>query len=306
MNDIVCFHHDDLDGRAAAAVVYRQRALLQGSNFTPVSVNYDRSFPVGLCVGKETWIVDYSPSAQDMSSVKGLAASVVWIDHHKTAMEKLVNFADMWGIRTVGVSGCELTWDYVWHGTLAPAPLPVGLVPVRPLPLTLIGDRDIWAWKHGKVTRDYCNGLLSQRTDPRAEAWVARFMITRYEDAIVDTAFVGTLTAGRAVAAGLATLYREVLELAYDTELSGYPCLAVNFPSVGSFGGSSLFEGADTDADIFIEYYWTGKKYVVSLYAAPGHDVDVSVVAKHYGGGGHRGAAGFPCDELPFKIGRGR
>lgn len=28
--------------------------------------------------------------------------------------------------------------------------------------------------------------------------------------------------------------------------------------------------------------------------------IDVSVIAKAHGGGGHKGAAGFICDNLPF------
>ena len=43
-----------------------------------------------------------------------------------------------------------------------------------------------------------------------------------------------------------------------------------------------------------------GENWTVSMYT--GHqDVDVSEVCKKYGGGGHRGAAGFTCEEIPFK-----
>jgi len=41
--------------------------------------------------------------------------------------------------------------------------------------------------------------------------------------------------------------------------------------------------------------------WTVSLYSTR-DDVDCSVIAKSFGGGGHKGAAGFQCDELPFKY----
>jgi nanoRNase/pAp phosphatase (c-di-AMP/oligoRNAs hydrolase) len=40
-----------------------------------------------------------------------------------------------------------------------------------------------------------------------------------------------------------------------------------------------------------------GSQYTVSLYS---ETIDVSVIAKKHGGGGHKGAAGFVCPKLPF------
>jgi nanoRNase/pAp phosphatase (c-di-AMP/oligoRNAs hydrolase) len=42
----------------------------------------------------------------------------------------------------------------------------------------------------------------------------------------------------------------------------------------------------------------------VSLYSTR-DDIDCGAIAKTYGGGGHKGAAGFQCDTLPFPIGGG-
>jgi len=45
-------------------------------------------------------------------------------------------------------------------------------------------------------------------------------------------------------------------------------------------------------------------KWSVSLYGVPGKpDVDLSVIATKYGGGGHRQACGFKCGRLPFLNG---
>lgn len=43
----------------------------------------------------------------------------------------------------------------------------------------------------------------------------------------------------------------------------------------------------------------TEKQFTVSLYS---ETVDVGAIAKAHGGGGHKGAAGFVCDTLPWKT----
>ena len=44
----------------------------------------------------------------------------------------------------------------------------------------------------------------------------------------------------------------------------------------------------------------TCDEYIVSLYTTQA-DLDVAEICKKHGGGGHKGAAGFTCNELPFK-----
>jgi nanoRNase/pAp phosphatase (c-di-AMP/oligoRNAs hydrolase) len=68
------------------------------------------------------------------------------------------------------------------------------------------------------------------------------------------------------------------------------------------FTGSKLFNSQwDSDKyDIMMVFGWKKDKWVVSLYSDK-EDVNVGLSAYKYGGGGHRKAAGFQCDVLPFK-----
>jgi len=43
------------------------------------------------------------------------------------------------------------------------------------------------------------------------------------------------------------------------------------------------------------------KKWNVSLYSTKA-DIDCGAIAKSFGGGGHKGAAGFQCEDLPFEY----
>ena len=50
-----------------------------------------------------------------------------------------------------------------------------------------------------------------------------------------------------------------------------------------------------------LSFIWRKGQWTVSLYSTKS-DIDVSIIAKNYGGGGHKGASGFQCKELPFKL----
>ena len=50
--------------------------------------------------------------------------------------------------------------------------------------------------------------------------------------------------------------------------------------------------------DAMCTFCWKKDKWTVSLYSTK-DNVDVSEICKARGGGGHKGAAGFQCSELP-------
>ena len=64
---------------------------------------------------------------------------------------------------------------------------------------------------------------------------------------------------------------------------------------------SQMFDSVwdNTKYDAMLTFGWRKGKWTVSLYTDKEH-VDVSVAAKNRGGGGHKQAAGFQCEELPF------
>lgn len=75
----------------------------------------------------------------------------------------------------------------------------------------------------------------------------------------------------------------------------GYEANCVNVGHVGS----ELFDSMSDLKPIQIMYAFDGTKYRVSLRSTT---VDVSALALKYGGGGHVGASGFECTELPWTV----
>ena len=85
----------------------------------------------------------------------------------------------------------------------------------------------------------------------------------------------------------------------FETKIDGLKCLAVN----KALTNSQLFESVwdNTKYDAMITFYWHKSFWTVLLYTDK-ECVDVSVIAKKHGGGGHKQAAGFQCGELPFNM----
>ena len=80
----------------------------------------------------------------------------------------------------------------------------------------------------------------------------------------------------------------------FECMLGGHRVLACNQGRCGS----RFFGDAAKGYDIAAAFVWDGQQYTVSLYS---ETVDVSEVARMFGGGGHKGASGFVCTELPFR-----
>jgi hypothetical protein len=146
----ICFHHNDADGRAAAAIV--RRAL--GPEVKQYEINYGDPVPWNK-VEKAQHIImaDFSlPWAEMLRLANG--RQLTWIDHHKSAMDELESVAPAWaGLHEIGQAACVLTWRYFFPS------LPV------PRAVILIGDRDIWA-NLEPDSANFNEGLRQQETYP--------------------------------------------------------------------------------------------------------------------------------------------
>lgn len=87
-------------------------------NFTDeyIKINYGIEFPFDS-IGKNeiVYIVDYSISPEEMDKLLEITSNVIWIDHHKSAIEKYKNYdKDVKGLRYDGIAGCMLTYCYLF------------------------------------------------------------------------------------------------------------------------------------------------------------------------------------------------
>jgi oligoribonuclease NrnB/cAMP/cGMP phosphodiesterase (DHH superfamily) len=277
----VCLYHNDPDGQCSAAVV--RRAL--GPDVLLFSLEIGDPLPwEEIDAADLVVIVDYSLALEDMQRIRA-NASLVWIDHHVTALDRLGEaMADIPGQRRVDEAGCVLTW--------------LSFFPDQPVPkaVVYIGDRDIWRHAHSE-TRPFGEGFYQMDGDPsNDDLW---HPLLDDDPELV----AGLISDGEKLyEARLHEIHQTIEGYGYEVEFEGHRTLAVNDRGTGDMGEAIRQAGYEI-AYCYVETVRSGQRQTfVTLYSA---DVDVSVIAKKYGGGGHRGAAGFSLhrEDQPFPRG---
>lgn len=273
---MICYHHNDLDGRCAGAIV-----LKKFPNCRMREINYKDTpnFSDEVKRKENIFIVDFSfkPDQMDWLLAVGYKDRITWIDHHKTAKEYGYDLSGLRDFSEPGLSGCELTWQY--------------LFPEEPMPeaVRLLGDYDTWRFDTKEKSMAFQFGLRARRTDPDCKLW---------EHLLKDDSLCirEHLLEGRAIINYKTNVSRRILDSGYNLKFEDHMCFVVNTPMIDS----SMFDlhACSEEYGFFISWIYNGKSYVVSMRSRSG--VDVSVIAKKYGGGGHKGAAGFVTDKLPF------
>lgn len=93
-NRVHICHHNDLDGYVAAHAAWRAcwRRLIPSELILLHEMSYGKEFPFSE-IGNEdvVIIVDYSLPVNDMQKLLDITPCVIWIDHHKTAIEMYDN-----------------------------------------------------------------------------------------------------------------------------------------------------------------------------------------------------------------------
>lgn len=246
--------------------------------------------------GKHVVVVDFSYPLETLQKMAAVAKSVLVIDHHKTAQHDLamlphagLDETDPWRefqreiggyCRRAGLphlaahfnlnrSGARLAWEF-FHATKQ-----------VPRMIQHIEDRDLWRFAM-EGTREYAANLFSHPYD--FEVWMELLRETQE-----PLTYRAMLAQGAAIER---KHHKDIAELLLVTSrpmiIGGHRVLAANMPyTMASDAAGKLAEGLPFGAT----YYDTATRRVFSLRSRG--DFDVSQVAKSYGGGGHKNAAGF-------------
>ncbi len=295
------YHSNDLDGKCSAAILQREYPKIE-----LYGMGYGEKFPYDkLHSDTVLYMVDFSLPIDEMIAVYQKVMRFVWIDHHKTAID-VANDAgskfNPFGLRRVGAGACQLTWEHLYKTRLVPAGI------------YYLSKYDVFDFEKGGDIEGFQFGMRSYDTSPMSDIWEKVFgEKTSAEDQNK------IITEGYGIMRYRDQEYKEYLEMFGRTvklpaippdeiELQvykkgmkikdGHRCLAVNRGK----GNTFMFQSADDDGfDIYIAFVMRPEgTWLVSLYSTT---VDVSEIAEKYEGGGHVNAAGFVCEELPFRFG---
>lgn len=166
-------------------------------------------------------------------------------------------------------SGAQMAWDYFNPGS------------VRPPLIDHIGDRDLWRFALAD-TKAFCAGLSLIPTS--FESW--QLAATHPAD-LIDKGRTVLEVLQRQIDSALRKDLRPVT-------LCGFQGLAANAISNTSEIGQAIAKRSGTFS---LTFFIKGDEAICSLRSiAP---FDVSVIATHYGGGGHAQASGFA---VPIKC----
>jgi len=353
---IKCFYHSaDLDGHCSGAIV---KFRFPEAVMHPI--NYGDPFPwKEIKEDDEVYMVDFCLQPfEDMVRLYDLGANVVWIDHHKSAIDSYnkwyhnpktdaLDYMKFEGERNTIKAACELTWEYLFPDQ--PVPLAVKLLSlydswtyqgheledmVLPFQMRMrMEDLDPKDWsglieKGGNGPRwhnlfmqtdlDYWikEGRLLLRYDEVQKAKYASTYAFETRLNLRSDPIPGRLTpldiSLSAIAVNLGHTNSKVFDSVWRRDVACSYCKVagrlnqrLDIYGPASFGdecracnGTGKVE--EEPYDLMITFVRRKDElWNVSLYSTKEH-VDCGVIAKSFGGGGHKGAAGFQCKDLPF------
>jgi hypothetical protein len=295
----MCIYHGNCaDGFGAAWVV--RKAL--GSEVEFVAGVYGQEPPD--VTGKDVILVDFSYKREVLAEMGRAAHQVLVLDHHKTAMDDLACFDPFdAGVRSDRADHAgnnkELGWETAIHvasergaprvaacfdmdhsgAVLAWQHFFPGQEP--PQLLRHIEDRDLWLFKLDG-TREIQANLFSYPYD--FEVW-DRLMAADVQTLRSDGAAIERKH------------HKDIAELVAVTKrrlvIGGHDVPAASLPyTLTSDAGALMAKG-----EPFAACYWDTPDGRVFSLRSSDEGLDVSEVAKQYGGGGHRNASGF---RVPF------
>ena len=260
----ICIYHGNCaDGFGAAWVV--RKALGDSAVFHPGV--YQNQPP--LVADKDVLLVDFSYKRPVLLQMAESARSITILDHHKTAISDLVDLpSNVTAVFDVERSGARITWDHFFPND-SPPPL-----------LLHIEDRDLWRFALAK-TREIQANVFSYPYD--FQVW-DELMAANVEDLAKE---------GEAIER---KHFKDIAELlgvcTRRMIIGGYEVPIANLPyTLTSDAGHSLAKN-----EPFAGCYWDTPQGRVFSLRSTDEGIDVSEIAKQYGGGGHRNASGFRMD----------
>jgi uncharacterized protein len=278
MRPLCIYHAYCADGFAAAWIV--RRALGGEVDFHPAS--YGQGPPE--VAHRDVIMVDFSFKRHVLDEMAATANSVLILDHHKTAAEELngLEHPCKWSLwepltRTyrqrcmtaalfdMERSGAGLSWDYFFQDK------------PRPPLINRIEDRDLWRFKFPD-TRDVQANVFSYPHD--FDVW----------DKLMEEPLLSLAMQGSAIER---KHHKDIAELVGATKrrmvIGGHSIPVANLPYTLSSDAGHLMCKGEPFAACYLD---TPDGRTFSLRSTD-EGLDVSTVAKIYGGGGHRNAAGF-------------
>lgn len=259
---VILYHAHCPDGMASAWVAWKKFG--DNASYIPVS---DRKIPPLELVNKNVYIIDFCYPVDILQDLLKNNRKLVVLDHHVSCADEVLSIPE--GQFDKNRSGAGMSWDYFFPGT--PRPKLINYIEV--------GDLNPHNLPEGE--------FLSQRiiaTPFTVEAYDE--IISRYEndeDSLIKD--------GKAIGLYVEHLFEMALEDYDMVVFEGYTMPAINIALPQTTKSQLLMRLYTKMPPIAMTYRYEGGRWKISLRS--NGSVDCSLLAQKYGGGGHKGSAGF-------------
>lgn len=319
---IACIYHKiDLDGWMAAAIVkkhiqdeYADKPLhsydydvepIQKFENALVMIGYNYNDPIpDLNDFDRVIMVDISLPKEDMLALRlKLGNNFIWIDHHISAIEENIDTLknhNISGNLNTKFATCELAWQFFYPDEVIPEVV------------RLLGRYDCYGHKGTDEEQKVIEFQYGARTVMNdyysCGHWLQEELCERNKSEGRGYTIRVIHKMGKSIYKYLKTEAKQIYEKAFpmifkfdklhnNMEEGQHHFLVVNRErfNPASFGIDYHAEGYDGFGCFWMKYgkwHWT-------LYNDNGK-VDCSLIAKSFGGGGHKGAAGFVLTQSEF------
>ncbi len=231
------------------------------------------------CINHDVYILDFSYSRDHMQALCHRAHKVILIDHHISAYNELKDldqeFNNLTLLFDMQQSGAVLSWQY-FHNS----PTPELLLHIQ--------DNDLWQFKLDN-TRTILSAIMSYPMKMRLwNSWLN------------DKQALEKLHAeGLILERQITRQIKHYKRAARMGKIAGYTVPVVNAPSsIGSELLHQLSEGHPFAA----AYEDKPERRTWQLRSGGEQAIDVSEIARLFGGGGHKNASGFSTENFTIEL----
>jgi oligoribonuclease NrnB/cAMP/cGMP phosphodiesterase (DHH superfamily) len=287
--DLCIYHGNCDDGFGAAWAIWKR----WGDDVAYVPGVYGKPLPDAA--GKNVLFVDFSAKRPEIDAMAQVAKSIVIIDHHKTAEADLEPFKvglcggaqfvpenldgmfrDIAELDRPPImawfdmeqSGAVMAWKFVYPDALIP------------LFLSYVQDRDLWKFFYGERTKQFSAALRTYPMD--FKTWDG--LIIKAND-LAD--------AGEGILRAHNANITKFMADAYLMQIQGHTVPTVNVPYHYASDTAHALLQKYPDAPFTACWFRRGDGMIQYSLRSEDSRLDVSEIAKKFGGGGHRNAAGY-------------
>lgn len=336
MSKTICIYHRiDLDGWMSAAIVKKWwlnntvgKITLDADNLiikpmdtlTFLGWNYGDTIP-DLSDYDKVIMCDISFPKETMLNInKKLGENFIWIDHHQRTIDEVNSYIIDNGIPMEGLlteqgelkAACELTWQYFFPNETMPEIV------------RLLGRYDCFGHKgtdeETKVLEFQYGARQVISTYQEAYNYLSKELYDieelkgknddRFDWSDLNNIVEQIHNQGKAIYQYLCTEAKWIYKIGKEIELMEpsigdvqYGATTRKFLAINRSRFNPINFGIDYHTDGYdgiMSYNYNKDKWTASLYNDNGQ-VDCSMIAKTFGGGGHKGAAGFVGNTELFK-----